>query len=150
MRKTKSPESAFSSARLTAAVLLCLSGVSLALFASAAPFRSAAGKNAPASEAPSPSSGTLSLAMPTLNYTGGGPFVVANTTAQAGPPLCTGPMFCDDYALTINVPPGTSATKFIKVTVSWPVAAADFDVYVYNGATEVASAASSSDPKFSF
>lgn len=152
MKKQRPHQSGTFSLRLVLGLALCSLGVSLALFASAAPSHPQvkSGKTPPASEAPSPASGTLSLGTPTLNYTGGGPFVVANTTAQAGPPLCTGPMFCDDYTLTVSVPAGTSATKFVKVTIEWPISAADFDVYVYQGATLITDAASSSDPEILF
>src|SRR5215510_5066802 len=91
--------------------------------------------------AASPSSGTLTLASGPISYTGG-PFVVANVSAQAnGTPICNAALPCDDFTLTVNVPAGTDATKQVKVTIGWPVSAADFDVYILQGATVVATAA---------
>jgi hypothetical protein len=106
------------------------------------------------SSAATPSSGTLSVATPTLSYTGGGPYVVANASAQAnGAPICNAALPCDDYTLTISVPGGTDATKRVRISVLWPVSAADFDVYVLTGTSGenvAATAASSSDPEVCF
>jgi PKD repeat protein len=100
--------------------------------------------------AATPSSGTLTTSTTTLTYTGG-PFAVANPSAQAnGTPVCNAALPCDDFTLTISVPAGTDTTKRVRVNVAWPVAAADFDVYVLQGATVVATAASSSDPEVLF
>jgi len=97
--------------------------------------------------ASSPSSGTLTTISGPLTYTGG-PFVVANASAQAnGTPICNAALPCDDYTLTISVPPGTDTTKRVKIKVEWPVSAADFDVYILQGSTVVATSASSSDPE---
>jgi hypothetical protein len=101
--------------------------------------------------AATPPSGTLTLNSGPLTYVGG-PFVLSNPTAQAGAPVCTVPMSCDDYALTIDVPAGTDATKTVKVVVGWPISSADFDVYIYesDGTTLVTTSASSSDPEVAF
>jgi hypothetical protein len=76
---------------------------------------------------------------------------VANPTAQAnGTPICNAATPCDDYTLTVSVPAGFAATHKVKVVIGWPLAAADFDVYVLQGTTGetvVATAASSSDPE---
>ncbi|HMJ05573.1 MAG TPA: PKD domain-containing protein, partial [Chthoniobacterales bacterium] len=98
--------------------------------------------------AATPDNGTLSLASPTLTYTGG-PFVVPNPTAQAGEPVCTVPMSCDDFALTVNMTggPDPDPAKRVKISVAWPVATADFDVYVLQNGTVVATSASSADPE---
>ncbi len=138
MRKTTASESGFFRPRNLLALALCSAGALLGVLSFAAV----------------PPNGTLSLGTPTLMYVGSGPYVVPNATAQAnGTPICApdpGGQLCDDFTLTINVPPGTSATKQVKVAVGWPVSAADFDVYVLQGATgetELTSCASSSDPE---
>ncbi|HEY6804502.1 MAG TPA: Calx-beta domain-containing protein [Pyrinomonadaceae bacterium] len=106
------------------------------------------------SSAATPPSGTLSLATPNLSYVGGGPYVVPNASAQAnGTPICNAALPCDDYTLTINVPPGTDATKRVRISVGWPVSTADFDVYVLDGATGenvTTTSASSLDPEVCF
>lgn len=106
------------------------------------------------SSAATPASGTLSLATPSLSYTGGGPYLVANPSAQAnGAPICNAVLPCDDYTLTVNVPGGTDATKRVRISVQWPLASADFDVYVLNGTsgeTTATTSASSSDPEVCF
>lgn len=100
--------------------------------------------------AANPSGGTLTTGSGPLTYSGG-PFVVPNASAQAnGTPICNAALPCDDFALTINVPAGTDTTKQIKVNVQWPVSSADFDVYILQGSTVVATAASSSDPEVAF
>jgi hypothetical protein len=94
-----------------------------------------------------PSSGTVTDTSGAKTWTGG-PFVTANPTAQAGAPDCTVPQSCDDYALTVATPAGYGDTNNLKISVSWPNSAADFDVYLLNSAgATVASAASSSDPE---
>jgi hypothetical protein len=135
MRKKANSESGLFNLRILLALALCFAGALLGVLSFAAV----------------PPNGTLSLATPTLNYVGSGPYVVPNATAQAnGTPICApdpGGQLCDDFTLTINVPPGTSATKQVKIAVGWPVSAADFDVYVLQGTTgetEVTSCASSS------
>ena len=118
MRKNPAPESGLFNPRILLAIALCSAGALLGVLSFAA----------------TPPSGTLSLATPTLMYNGSGPYVVPNATAQAnGTPICApdpGGQLCDDFTLTINVPAGTSATKQVKISVGWPVSAADFDVYV--------------------
>ncbi|MDD5707244.1 MAG: hypothetical protein PHR35_15075, partial [Kiritimatiellae bacterium] len=77
------------------------------------------------------------------------PYAQANPTAQAnGTPMCNPATPCDDYALAINVPAGTDASYRVRIEVSWPVPAADFDIYVLNpDGTAATSAASSADPE---
>ncbi|HTG15307.1 MAG TPA: fibronectin type III domain-containing protein, partial [Blastocatellia bacterium] len=98
-----------------------------------------------------PPSGTLTNISGPVTYTAG-PFLIANPSAQAnGTPICTVPQSCDDFTLTVAVtPPITTATHKVKVVVAWPVAAADFDVYVLQGNTLITTAASSSDPEVGF
>jgi hypothetical protein len=101
------------------------------------------------SRAASPSNGTLTLASGRWSIPGA--ICGANVSAQAnGTPICNAALPCDDFALTINVPAGTDATKQVKVAVGWPVSSADFDVYILQGSTVVATAASSSDPEIVF
>ena len=98
-------------------------------------------------EAATPTSGTLSTATPTLTYTAG-PFLVPNVTGTAGAVICNSVTPCDEYQLTVSVPAGYDAGHDVKITVQWPTAVADFDLYLLdaNGA-EVRSSASSSDPE---
>ena len=93
------------------------------------------------------SPGTVSLANPTLTYMGG-PFVAPNVSAQVALD-CTAPMSCDDFVLNVNMAggPDPDPNKHVKISVGWPVSSADFDVYVLQGATTVATAASSADPE---
>ncbi len=134
MQKKPTSQSGALNPRILLATALCSAGVLLAIFSFAA----------------SPPNGTLTTASGPVIYTGG-PFVTPNVTAQVnGTPDCTAPMSCDDFALTISVPAGTDATKRVKVSVEWPISAADFDVYILQGANVVATSASSSDPEVAF
>ncbi|HXD33525.1 MAG TPA: Calx-beta domain-containing protein [Pyrinomonadaceae bacterium] len=101
--------------------------------------------------AATPANGTLTNNSGPLTYTAG-PFLVANPSAQAnGTPICNAALPCDDFTLTVSVsPPVTDLTHKVKVQVQWPTAAADFDVYVLQGSTVIATAASSSDPEIAF
>ena len=121
------------SARLAAAVILTAALVS--------------GEVA-ATQASTPNSGTVSDSATSTTWTGG-PFLVANVTAQAtGLPVCTVPQSCDDFTLHVNTPAGYGDTHQLRVQVGWPNAAADFDVYLLDAlGNEVASAASSADPE---
>ncbi len=98
--------------------------------------------------ASSPSSGTVTPTQPSRQWTGG-PFVVPNVSAQAGDqPLCDAPQSCDDYTLTVTTPAGYGDAHNLTVKVSWPNAAADFDVYLLDQqGSVVQTAASSADPE---
>src|SRR5713101_2942933 len=134
MQKNPASQSGAFDPRILLATALCSAGALLAIFSFAA----------------SPSSGTLTTASGPVIYTGG-PFVTPNTTARVnGTPICTAPMSCDDFALTISVPVGTDATKRVRVSVGWPLSTADFDLYILQGANVVASSASSADPEVAF
>src|SRR5256714_15363388 len=86
------------------------------------------------SEAATPSTGTLSLATPVLNYTSG-PFIGSNPTDQAdGVPTCSPPALpCDDFTLTVDAPAGYDVSNYIKIQTSWPnqVPLAQYDIFIY-------------------
>jgi len=101
--------------------------------------------------AASPSSGTITPNSGALTYTAG-PFVVANESGQGGvvTPLCQpGTPLCDEYTLTVNAG-SVAATKKLLIQVQWPTTAADFDLYVLQGATVIGSSHGSSDPETVF
>ena len=85
--------------------------------------------------AATPASGTLTDSNPKLTYTAG-PFLVPNITDNvSGTPLCdpTIPVEqCDTYLLTVNVASTDASTKRIRVTISFPIAAGEFDVFVFD------------------
>ena len=94
-----------------------------------------------------PSSGTVTDTSGAKTWTGG-PFAVPNVSGTAGAPDCSLPQSCDDYALTVSTPAGYGDGHNLKIAVSWPNSAADFDVYLLDQAgNEVATAASSADPE---
>lgn len=98
-------------------------------------------------EASTPSSGTVTSTSGPVTWSGG-PFAAPNVTGQAGSIDCTVPTSCDDYALTVSTPVGTGSTANLTVSVGWPLAAADFDIYLLNASGNVvASSASSADPE---
>ena len=117
----------------------------LALIAAGATVLAISG--AVAASGSTPSSGTVTDTSGAKTWTGG-PFAIANVTGTAGDPDCSLPTSCDDYTLTVATPAGYGDTHNLKISVSWPNSAADFDLYVLDssGAT-VATAASSSDPE---
>ena len=85
--------------------------------------------------ASTPSSGTLTDASPTLTYTAG-PFSVPNVTDNvSGTPTCDNTIpaeQCDTFHLNVNVAASDATTKRIKVTISFPIAAGEFDVFVFD------------------
>jgi hypothetical protein len=106
-----------------------------------------AGTMVPA-DAASPPAGAVSDSAPTTTWTGG-PFAIPNVSATAADePFCDTPDSCDDFSLTVSTPAGYGLDHVLKISVQWPVAAADFDVYVKDasGAT-VGTAASQADPE---
>lgn len=94
-------------------------------------------------------SGTITTTNTTVTYTHG-PFFVSNPTDTVnsdGNPTCGTATPCDDYTLNVNVPAGTDATSQIKVAIQWPVAAAEFDLFVVNSAGQyIAANESGADP----
>src|SRR4051812_34124590 len=87
--------------------------------------------------ASTPSSGTLTDASPSLTYTAG-PFAVPNLTDNVnGTPLCDPTIpaeQCDTFQLTVNVAKSDATTKRVRVTISFPIAAGEFDVFVFDSA----------------
>lgn len=78
--------------------------------------------------------GTITLTNTKLTYTDG-PFVVPNPTDQLGPPTCSAATPCDDFALGVNVPAGTDATKQITIRFDYDQSIdplVDFDIWVYD------------------
>lgn len=152
MQKNTASKSGFFNPRLLLACLLCAVGLLLSIFSVTANPRATAAKQNPTRPAPDavPPSGTVSLAAPSLTFSGG-PFVAPNPSAQAGEPVCTAPMSCDDFALTVDGTGIVPNTKQVRISVSWPLTVADFDVYIYAGSpptgTAIATAASSADPE---
>jgi hypothetical protein len=101
-----------------------------------------------AADAAAPTSGTLTDTSGPVSWSGG-PFVTANVTAQAnGEPLCALPESCDDFALHVSAPAGYGTDHNLQIKVGWTNTAADFDVYLYDAAGNLAAtAASSADPE---
>jgi hypothetical protein len=97
--------------------------------------------------AATPGSGSVSDTSPSANWSAG-PFAVPNVTGATGTPSCAGAQFCDEYALKVTVPSGYDTGHSLRISVQWPDAAADFDLYVLgvNG-QEIAASASSNDPE---
>lgn len=97
--------------------------------------------------ASTPATGSVSPTARSATWTGG-PFTAGNPTGAAGPVDCTVPQSCDDFKLTVNAPAGYGSTNSLKVSVSWPLAAADFDVYLLDSTgKQVSASASSADPE---
>src|SRR6476661_3974592 len=107
----------------------------------------AGGSAITSADAATPASGSVSDTSPTTTWTGG-PFVAPNATAQVGDPVCDAPTACDDYGLHVTAPAGFGTSHDLKVSVGWPNTAADFDIYLLDGAGNVvSSAASNADPE---
>ncbi|HEY3527901.1 MAG TPA: sialidase family protein [Nocardioides sp.] len=98
--------------------------------------------------ASSPTEGTVTDTSTSVSWTGG-PFALPNTTGTAlDAPDCTAPQSCDDFTLHVSTPAGYDDSHSLKIEVSWPETAADFDVYVLDQAgNPVGQAASSADPE---
>src|SRR6266542_3757614 len=100
-------------------------------------------------QAATPASGTVSSANPAVTWTAG-PFATPNLTGQAGDPNCgtaqTSGILCDNFALSVVAASGDATTKRVRIDVAWPGTQADFDLYVFQGATLVAKSAGSIDP----
>jgi archaellum component FlaF (FlaF/FlaG flagellin family) len=103
---------------------------------------------ATATEASTPTQGTVSDSTSTTSWTGG-PFVVPNATGNAlDAPDCSVPQSCDDFTLHVRTSSAFGASHTLKIKVGWAQAAADFDVYLLDSAGKtVATAASSANPE---
>src|SRR4051794_3159101 len=98
-------------------------------------------------DASSPSSGSISDTATSTSWTGG-PFAVPNVTGTLGDVICSVATPCDDYALHVSTPAGYGDAHQLKVSVQWPLSAADFDVYVLDASgAVVGTSASSADPE---
>ncbi len=107
--------------------------------------------------AATPMSGTLPTDGSPLTYTGG-PFSTSNQTGQVyTTPACGATVVtsvaepCDTFRLTVTtLPAGYGATHVVSVSIAWPDAADELDVYVSNADGVVASSATSSDPQVAY
>ena len=143
MRIPNLTESAFSSARLTAALLLCIGGFSLGAFTLTA--KTDSEKAQPDA---TPASGTLTDTSGPITYTSG-PFLISNPSGTATLDCVNLP--CDDFGLTVNVPASFANTHNVVITVSWPNPAEDYDIYLRSGlppgTASIRDSASSSNPE---
>ena len=94
-----------------------------------------------------PSGGTLAPGGQPLTFTGG-PFFLPNASGNATTPVCPSAQLCDDFALKVNAA-SVADKQTVQIKVSWPLAKADFDVYLLDstGNTIIKSSATSSDPE---
>ena len=103
---------------------------------------------APVQRAQATGAGTISPATPSVTWTGG-PF----TAVTADPSLCTS-LTCDNFTLTVNVPPtfySTNPSFEIRVHVSWDTLfddVNDFDVYVYDSNGNLVNSGTQGNTKF--
>jgi hypothetical protein len=120
----------------------------LTVFLAAAALVGTAVAHSTTAVASSPSEGAVSDASTSVTWTGG-PFVAPNPSGTAlDAPDCTVPESCDDFTLHVSTPAGYDQTHSLKIDVTWPDSAADFDVYVLDAAgNSVGQAASSADPE---
>jgi hypothetical protein len=93
-----------------------------------------------ASAAPTPANGTLSVASPTLSFTGG--FTVSDPSgASCGAPFSPS---CDTFALAVQLPADYDTTNpNARIRVVMTTDDVDYDLFVYEGATEIGSSATS-------
>jgi hypothetical protein len=105
------------------------------------------------SSAASPSNGTLSPSGGALTYTGG-PFANDNQSAPTSDvsPQCVGTTLpCDDYALTVSIPAGTTTSYNVNVNIGWidtGGTTSDFDLFIFKSdGTRLTFAATSSNPE---
>jgi hypothetical protein len=159
MKKKSSSKSGFINTRNLVGILLCLSGISLAMLAfgaSGSGAKVAQKKQAHLSKpskpskpsapvipsAPAPTSGTLtsanigsSKAINWADSVGSAP----NDTFFAGNGTCAVPQSCSTFTVTIDSSVGTASggydpTKYqIFIEISWPQAAEDYDTWVCSG-----------------
>jgi PKD domain/Dockerin type I domain len=162
MKKKSSSKSAFINARNLLGVLLCLSGISLAMlsFGAAPTKRTARAKmsphpNAPtAPTTPSPTSDTLSTSHRSITYTDSTGSLTNPSAVALGKPDCTVPMSCSTFDLTIdssvgNPVAGYDPTQYeIFINEAWGLSANDYDTFVEDAAGNVvAQNLSTADPE---
>src|SRR5256714_1091946 len=127
MKKSSGFESGALNPRIFAAFIFCSVGAWLVMF----------------SFASTPSSGTVSVATPVLNYDAG-PFTTPNQSPLGlgqidSGPRCNSQFPCDNYTLTTSLPAGYVAANpnaSIKVTMYWTDTGSkqsDYDLYIYQG-----------------
>lgn len=115
--------------RVVVSFALCAMGMAMALLSFAA----------------TPSSGTLSPANPTLTFAGG-PFAVPNPTRAVSLQCANPALPCDNYALTVNLPPDyrvSNPNATITITLNFPPSA-DYDLYLIKSGAVIGSSAGSS------
>ncbi len=91
----------------------------------------------PALRAATPASGTVTAPSTTITFTGG-PFAFTNQTgapyqppAPPVSPACVDPASpCDDFALTVSIPPNDNSVYFLQVDLHFANTASDFDLYL--------------------
>ena len=156
MKKNRSSQTGFITARNMLAVVLCIGGISMATLAFAGsskkksttgtqPTTTATAKKTPASSvasptgpnAPTPPTGTLSPGNPTITYTDGP--LIPNTTGLLGPPVCSAPGLCSDFELTVDAA-SVAATQDILIEGTWTPAQNDFDYFIENTSGQVIAA----------
>jgi hypothetical protein len=166
MKKQSSSKSGFINTRNLLGVFLCLASVSLTMltFASAVPSKQTiagkqptarvkpAGSQAPA--APSPASATLSTSNRSITYTDSTGSLPNPSAVGLGAPVCTVPMSCSTFTLTIDSSVGTAApgydpTKFrIFIDESWNLSVNDYDTFVEDsGGNVIGQNLSTADPE---
>jgi PKD repeat protein len=154
MKKNPSSKSGFVHTRNLFGILIAMSGVCLAMFSLAATpgANKKPSKSQPMSIAPRPptspdavpSGGTLDPSNRTLTYTDGP--LVPNPTGVLGAPICTAPMSCSDFVVTVNAS-SLAATHNITWVVQWTPANVDLDIFVEDaGGNLVANNNSTTDP----
>jgi hypothetical protein len=131
MQKKSASQSGVFNPRILSAFALCAVGVLLAMLS----FASHPGGVT-----------TLSFATPTLTYSHG-PNVQSNPSGFAGALVCNAALPCIDYDFEVNVPAGTELTHNVVITIQWPIAAEDYDVYILQNNVVIKTAASSADPE---
>ena len=136
MLRSSTGKSGFSNPRNLFGLLLCVSGISLAVLTFAAP------------NAASPPSGTLDPSNRSLTYTDGP--LVENPTGVLGAPVCPAqvPNSCSDFVLTINAA-SLAGTHDFTWSAQWPVPNVDMDIFIEDAAGNlVANNNSTTDPSF--
>lgn len=103
---------------------------------------------APSAGAANPDSGTITPTSTTTSWQGKSYNVTVNPDRQTCPSKSADPQntLCDHFTLNVNVPSTfyDGKTGGARVKITWPDAADDFDLFVYQGNTLVGSSAQGS------